>query len=506
MGQFKTKLFLLMGCFSLLIITAITYADQKRFTNRLLEDAKLHRSLVQDTIMTAVADVDKAYSLMDADLERTMEQISYSLREKYDENPDFESWDFGQLKQEYSGIDIYIINEKNVIAHSSYEVDIGLDFDHTAPDFSNYLNRVRTSGTFVADLVDAEQRTGKIRKYSYIATPDQKYIIELGVQLTGNRLFELFSFVEVAERLENKYSDVERITVYTADGKALGKTDSDGKALALDASFADVLKQVKQTMQPASLTRTENGRQIEYMFIPYVREGGEHAESYTNFRLIEIAYNNDLRQEVTAENRKIFILQLLIVFGASLVIASIIVKLVATPMYFAAHDPLTGLANRVAFERKFNQCSSKVCKSGGLMALILVDIDHFKEVNDSLGHDGGDDLLKKIGETIRSSIRSSDLAARMGGDEFAVMLKPIQNPAQAAAIAENMINAFRQPIIVKGRDVVEQFKVTASLGVALVPDHGTDFLTVYKHADLALYRAKHSGKNHYVIFDHTMAE
>jgi diguanylate cyclase (GGDEF)-like protein len=156
----------------------------------------------------------------------------------------------------------------------------------------------------------------------------------------------------------------------------------------------------------------------------------------------------------------------------------------------AHHDPLTGLPNRLLLRDRFNVTAASARRTDKGLALLLLDLDGFKQVNDTFGHDVGDRLLIAIGEALRNCVRESDTVARLGGDEFVVLLTNLGDPAQEATlVAQKILERLGAPVLAGDRYLV----VTASIGVALYPADGSDLETVLKGADRAMYQAKQSG-------------
>ncbi len=155
----------------------------------------------------------------------------------------------------------------------------------------------------------------------------------------------------------------------------------------------------------------------------------------------------------------------------------------------AFHDALTGLANRALFEDRLNLSLAALPRRADGIAVLFIDVDDFKTVNDSLGHGPGDTLLRAIGERLRSSLRDSDTAARLGGDEFAILLEGIADPQAAVATAERVLASLRAPFDVDGR----LLQVTGSVGVAPAFTGGATMEELMRNADLAMYDAKRAG-------------
>ena len=170
-------------------------------------------------------------------------------------------------------------------------------------------------------------------------------------------------------------------------------------------------------------------------------------------------------------------------------------------LHFLAHyDMLTGTANRRLFEDRCRQAMESAQRYGASCALITLDIDHFKRVNDTLGHDAGDELLKQMAERLRQSVRREDTIARLGGDEFAVLLNRVNGIEGCDRVARSLLQALTQPVRIQGGELI----ITSSLGITLTPDDGCDYETLLKNADMAMYRAKKEGRNTIQFFNESM--
>jgi diguanylate cyclase (GGDEF)-like protein len=166
--------------------------------------------------------------------------------------------------------------------------------------------------------------------------------------------------------------------------------------------------------------------------------------------------------------------------------------------YLAQYDPLTGLANRALFHDRLEQALARAGRDGDMIALMFVDLDRFKAINDSLGHTGGDSVLREVARRIQGRLRGSDTVARLGGDEFAVILEDLSEAQDAARVAEDLVSILSTPFISNGHDV----PVAASVGIAVHPPSGQDALL--KDADAAMYRAKQRGGNNHQFYTEEM--
>lgn len=169
--------------------------------------------------------------------------------------------------------------------------------------------------------------------------------------------------------------------------------------------------------------------------------------------------------------------------------------------YMAYHDPLTGLPNRLLLADRFNVARALAERHKSKLALLFIDLDRFKLVNDTLGHPTGDMLLQLVGARLHDCVRESDTVARLGGDEFLVMLS-LQNAADAAEIAQNILNVMAMPLHLSGRAVHSG----ASIGISLYPDDGDDFTQLQQRADTALYLSKQEGRNTYRFYRNTASD
>jgi diguanylate cyclase (GGDEF)-like protein/PAS domain S-box-containing protein len=164
--------------------------------------------------------------------------------------------------------------------------------------------------------------------------------------------------------------------------------------------------------------------------------------------------------------------------------------------FLANHDPLTELPNRRLFNERLLHALDQRQREGGSLAVLFLDLDDFKNVNDSLGHPTGDQLLKAVADRLSGRMRSGDTLARIGGDEFLVLLEGVDGAEGAAVAAQKLLDAFREAFPVDGREL----SLAASLGISLFPGDGEDAETLIKNADAAVFRAKEAGRNQYQFY------
>lgn len=164
--------------------------------------------------------------------------------------------------------------------------------------------------------------------------------------------------------------------------------------------------------------------------------------------------------------------------------------------YQAYHDTLTGLPNRLLFYDRLSVALSNAKRNKGILAVIFLDIDGFKPINDNFGHDVGDILLQSITKRLINCIRQGDTVARIGGDEFTLILPQVTQKEEVDEIAQRLIDTLKEPYLINKNNLY----ITASVGISFYPDDGEDMQTLMKKADIAMYSAKEKGKNNYQFY------
>jgi diguanylate cyclase (GGDEF)-like protein/PAS domain S-box-containing protein len=168
--------------------------------------------------------------------------------------------------------------------------------------------------------------------------------------------------------------------------------------------------------------------------------------------------------------------------------------------HLAHHDPLTGLPNRLLFHDRLQHAMVRAARTGEQLAVIFIDLDRFKNVNDTLGHHVGDELLKQVAQTLSGCLRDGDTLARLGGDEFIVLLESVDGERGARLVAEKLMRLFEQPATVSSYELF----VTGSVGISLFPQDASDLNVLVRNADVAMYQAKARGRNGYAFYAPSM--
>ncbi len=168
--------------------------------------------------------------------------------------------------------------------------------------------------------------------------------------------------------------------------------------------------------------------------------------------------------------------------------------------YLAQYDPLTAIPNRQYFHDQLERAAARARRDASRIALLFLDLDQFKVINDTLGHAAGDRLLTEMATRLNKAIRAGDVLARLGGDEFAVLLEGIGGARDAEAIARSILDIIARPFQIEARQIV----VTTSIGITLYPNDNSDPTTLLKNADIAMYKAKETGRNNFKFFTESM--
>ena len=170
--------------------------------------------------------------------------------------------------------------------------------------------------------------------------------------------------------------------------------------------------------------------------------------------------------------------------------------------HLAEHDPLTGLPNRILFADRLKQAMKNAKRYEESVAVLFIDLDHFKNVNDSLGHSAGDKLLQDVSKRLKNSVRQSDTVARLSGDEFAIILDHFNHVDTIISVVQNIMHSLEKPLYIENQELY----ITLSLGISLFPEDAQDTDTLIKNADTAMYKAKNSGRNNYQFYTSDMTK
>lgn len=213
------------------------------------------------------------------------------------------------------------------------------------------------------------------------------------------------------------------------------------------------------------------------------------SENENTIKVLEFAYINRVKEWPDEEYRVLKIIANIFADALSKVEAE------NGMTFMAYHDHLTGLPNRRLFNDRLNQAIALAKRTEKLIGIVFIDLDSFKTINDTLGHEGGDALLKAVSEKLQKAVRESDTVSRFGGDEFLIMINNLSSDKDIITIVEKIMSILDQPFSIEG----QQFNLTTSAGIAMYPFDGTNTESLIRNADISMYKAKEKGKNQYVI-------
>jgi diguanylate cyclase (GGDEF)-like protein len=343
-------------------------------------------------------------------------------------------------------------------------------------------------------------RAGKLERATLASRPE---IAALDRDL--RRLSEGLAVVKV------KIYDLNGLTVYSTDPRQIGE-DGGAKPGFLRARDGYPSSKVSYKEQLDSWEGSLADRHVVETYVPV------HVYDAAPVEAVLEVYN-DVTGQVTAAQRSQFII-LAAVLGAMAVVYAVVQLILARYhrllraqereraaqeeriRHQAYHDALTGLPNRASFTEHLEEAMKRAKRANWPLALLFLDLDLFKRVNDSLGHDAGDRLLRVAAERIRRAVREADMMFRMGGDEFTVLLEDVRGPEEAAMVASRVIEGIAEPLQLQHHEIA----VTASIGIALYPRDDVVGERLVKSADTAMYRAKELGRNRYAFFAPEMNE
>lgn len=325
-----------------------------------------------------------------------------------------------------------------------------------------------------------------------------KEIITLINEMTADITFALNNFDRELQRKAAEESQKLAASVYAASGEAIIITDVNRKVIDVNPAFCDITGYSKEEIQ---------GK------ITSILRSPEHEPSVYESMLQEVAQHGEWQGELFAKrkNGEVFPVWLTInsVFNEDhslkyrvSVFTDMTQKKAAEALIWsqANLDPLTGLPNRYMFNDRLDQEIKKANRTGIPLALLFLDLDRFKDVNDSLGHSMGDTLLRITAARLRECARESDTVARLGGDEFTIILSELEDISNVYRVTECILKSLQHPFLLDG----EQVYVSASIGVTFYPYDAINKETLLKNADQAMYAAKNSGRNRMGFFTQAM--
>ena len=319
--------------------------------------------------------------------------------------------------------------------------------------------------------------------------------------LQDARVIKLIGAIQdISARVEAERSLRQAARVFESTAEGVMITDPERRVLAINRAFTEITGYGEDEMLGETTDLLRSGR---------------HDASFYQSMYDELAHSGQWRGEVWNRRKDGQVYPALLTMSAVLDSVGELTHYVGVLRdisdikrseerleYLAHHDALTGLPNRSLFQVRLEQCLQRASRYRREFAVLFLDLDRFKIVNDTLGHPVGDGLLQRVAETLGKQVRSVDTIARLGGDEFVILLEDVPAARFAAKFAARIMETFGQPFNVLGHE----FFVTASIGISLYPQDGTDSDTLLRHADIAMYQAKNLGRNGFRFFEAAMSE
>jgi diguanylate cyclase (GGDEF)-like protein/PAS domain S-box-containing protein len=277
----------------------------------------------------------------------------------------------------------------------------------------------------------------------------------------------------------------------------LAMFDGEQRLVVANRRYAEMYGMTEEQVRPGTPLRDIIAQRIANGIYP-----GEHQDSDLRERMAAIATSPNMRIQELSDGRSIVVSRQPMPNGGWVITHEDITerrRAETQIAHMAMHDALTDLPNRVMLRQSLEQAITRM-KRGDIIALHYIDLDHFKAVNDTLGHLMGDELLKAVADRLRGCVRETDTVARLGGDEFAIIEMALAQPNDAALLAQRLKDAVKAPYVIDGNQVI----IDASIGIALSPADGVTVEELLKNADLAAYAAKADGRGTFRFFEADM--
>ncbi|KGR84184.1 diguanylate cyclase [Lysinibacillus boronitolerans] len=500
MKNLRIKLLLSLIAFAVILVAVISYVNRQILVTEIEKQVSMNKILIENHILTDMQTVDNAHFYFDNNISDKMEQELRQLKNYYHENPNIATWDLQQMKKKH-GMDIYIVDQSNTVVYTTFAKDIGLDFSRCCQRFSALLDERRASGEFFTDGIDISTSTGEYRKFGYLATHDKKYLLELGIDLLNDPVFQTFNFEKTAQYLIGKYIDLVDVQAINAGGVFFN--DSRSKRITVQEQskkFQKYFELAKKTMEPVEYEKVlDNGYIETHRFLPYE---AETVRGESSKRIVYVKFINITKMEALQKNSKQFWSLLFIALLTSFIMLLVINKILSKTIQLATFDPLTGVYNRATYIRKIDNLLRK--RKINVPGLLLIDLDNFKQVNDQFGHVEGDHILVETARILKRVVKQSGFVVRFGGDEFAIVLYDTTEE-KMQHMAEAILTQIRS---VKYDDhASEKWSVlSVSMGGAIY-NHAEDTeMSLFERADKALYQSKNAGKDQYSSYAEVAAD
>jgi diguanylate cyclase (GGDEF)-like protein/PAS domain S-box-containing protein len=343
---------------------------------------------------------------------------------------------------------------------------------------------------------DDHVRDFELRLKSASASPIWVMLSAQIIEHQGERVL-LMAMVDISDRKRAekalRTSEEEFRLIAESSGDMIAVLDTDGRRLYNNPSYTRILGEAAQLAGTDSFQEIhpEDRERIRKLLFDTVSTGQGHRAKYRFLRKSGSVYHiesqgNAIRDETGKVSR-------IVVVSRDITEQALTEEKIRQ---LAHHDSLTGLPNRVLLKDRLEQAIAQAERNRTQMGVMILDLDEFKKINDTLGHEAGDEALQTVAERLRTSVRRVDTVARLGGDEFVVVLPSIRSGVDVEQVARKIIESMSKPLAIKDQSL----KVSMSIGASIFPADGFDATVLMKRADLAMYRAKQKGRNRYQPF------
>lgn len=493
MRKIKSKLYII-PMIIVFIFLIITYYKNYDNTIKIIKseyDTKIE--LIEESIYNETKYTEILSKIAEKDIHTNMEKNSNVLVERYKEDPNILEWDFKEIRDQSEQMEIYILDEGLNIVASSSEDEIGLNFDNY-PDFLELLKKRLKGNTFESDEINFSIEDNELKKFSYMPTPDNKYLIEFSV--TINEMYpELknLNIVYLAESLKDKYRFVEDIRVYRFNKGKEFSHELDTKKKASEGSInskEDRDKYVKKALETdkfqEQIVKDDSGNEYRLKYIPYTVYYENNKLTWWKSYVIEVLYNDEVFLDKMSYQKKLFLQNIISISILYSGFSFMLISWIEQNRKTSYQDHLTKLPNRKRLEEVMEYKILESNKEKVKFIILFFDLDKFKIINDSLGHNVGDKVLQEVGKRIKREIRKEDIVSRVGGDEFIALISKITSQEEVLDIANRMLEAFKPVFKIDSKEI----SLDISIGISIYPDHGDGIEELILKADKAMYKAK----------------
>lgn len=491
LSKFKYYIILLLA-----VVMILIFFNQYSNIREVVEDKyESRQQLVERNILETVGYINDTYKIVEKQLNQEMLEYSEQMLAKYKKNPEIKNWDLEKMKAQFPGYDIYIIDQNLKVIKTTFKEDFGLDFSKFG-SFAKVLRARMAASKFEVDRIDLSTQTGEIKKYSYMPSPDGKYLFELSVSIEDHYpSLQSLNLFKDATALTAEYELVKNISFYSVEPSRHGVAKiRASKKPYLNPDVPEIEEELaRQAVIQNSIQIKElnnENENLRYRFFPALVADQDNQQGWNSY-VVGIIYDDRVKIEEIEKYKGLFIFNSLLLTVLFSAFITFIIYLLKKFEHQAYHDKLTGLANRKYFAEKFEKLKQKANFNENNIGLIFIDINKFKEINDTYGHDIGDKVLENIAAKMKNNLKEEDLVARLGGDEFLIALSNLDSKEKIIKVAKRLVKKLNGLLVINE----EKIEISVSSGISFYPEDSSDLEKLIKNADSAMYKAKRKNKS-----------